>query len=212
MSHHAKNALIDALFQLAEQQSWPSITISEIAEKAGMSLAEFRDHFPSKEAILGAFARRIDQIVLKGIDEAPAESSRERLFAIWMQRFDALEPYKKALKSILHSLEREPATLLALNGVALNSQRFMLEAAGIHTHGHIGLVKLQASVLLFQKIMKTWLEDDSEDQSRTLKFLDEELRRAQIMSERLNSLSEGLASLRHSLCDWRKSRADRAAA
>jgi AcrR family transcriptional regulator len=214
MSHHSKNALIDALFHLAKDQPWSTITITAIAEEAKMSLSDFRDHFPSKEAILGAFVRRIDQEVLQQQGETPKdeadsdESHRERLFAIWMQRFDALAPYKQALRSIARSIDKEPATLLALNGVALNSQRFMLEAAGIHCHGPLGALKLQASVLLFQRVMKTWLQDHSEDQSKTLKALDEELGRAEMISGRMKSLNDGLSSLRHSMCGWRKTHAE----
>src|ERR1700739_887029 len=62
-----KNAIIDALLELASERSWEDIAISDIASRANVSLATFRDHFPSKGAVLAAFARRIDHVVLDAV-------------------------------------------------------------------------------------------------------------------------------------------------
>ena len=59
-----RDAVIDALMRLATDRPWDGIEITDIAREAGVSLATFRDLFPSKGAVLGAFSRRIDRIVL----------------------------------------------------------------------------------------------------------------------------------------------------
>jgi AcrR family transcriptional regulator len=61
-----KDAVIEALMELAGERVWDDITISDIAARANLSLADFRDLYPSKGAILGGFARKIDRTVLEG--------------------------------------------------------------------------------------------------------------------------------------------------
>ena len=129
-----RDKVIDALMALAAERDWDQIEIGDIAEQAGISLAEFRDVFPSKGAILGGFARRIDHAVLAGAtDDLADESDKDRLFDVLMRRFDALSAYKHALMRMTPSLMRDPISLAALNQVAVNSMRFMLASAGIDT-------------------------------------------------------------------------------
>src|SRR5262249_37665981 len=127
-----KNAIIDALLELASERSWEDIAISDIASRANVSLATFRDHFPSKGAVLAAFPRRIDHIVLDAVSgDMAGEPAKDRLFDVLMHRLDALAPYKLGLEAIYDWARRDPLAVAALNRVAVNSMRFMLEAAGI---------------------------------------------------------------------------------
>jgi AcrR family transcriptional regulator len=174
-----RDRVIDALFRLAEDRRWDEIELGDIAQEAGVTLAELRDLFPSKGAILGAYTRRIDKIVLEGTtDDLVGESVRERLFDVLMRRLDAMTPQKAALKAISRDLRMDPLSIAALNQVALNSQRYMLAAAGISTEGPAGALKVQGAVLLFARVMDTWFRDDDSGLSRTMAALDKELERA----------------------------------
>src|SRR5690606_14351619 len=127
-----RSAIVDALMDLAARRPWREIEIVDVAQGAGVTLAEFRDLFPSKGAVLAAFSRRIDRQVLDGTtDDLAGEPARERVFDVVMRRFDALAPYKEALRRIFEDLQYDPISLAALNQMSLNSQRFMLAAAGI---------------------------------------------------------------------------------
>ena len=111
----ARDRIVQALMRLASDRPWNDIEIADIAEEAQVSLAEFRDHFPSKGAVLGAFSRMIDKIVLEGSGaELAGEPARERLFDVMMRRIDALTPYKRALRRIAYALRADPLALLAL--------------------------------------------------------------------------------------------------
>ncbi|MFM8701941.1 MAG: TetR/AcrR family transcriptional regulator [Hyphomicrobiales bacterium] len=183
----ARDRIIDALLGLAGESAWHTITISDIAGRAGISLAEFRTHFPSKGAILGAFSKRIDTIVLQETTgDLDAESARERLFDILMRRIDALAPHKDSIRSIIAGLRHDPLNLLAMNQVASNSMRFMLEAAGIETEGPLGSIKVQGAVLSFAYIVDVWLRDDDAGLSRTMAALDRELGKGAMMARRLD--------------------------
>src|SRR5436305_12533747 len=116
-----KTRIIDALMELAAERRWEDISLSDIALRAGMSLADFRDHFPSKGAVLAGFARRIDRIVLEGTTtDLAGESAKERLFDVLMRRIDALKPYRDALQSISDWSRGDLMAAAALNSVMLN--------------------------------------------------------------------------------------------
>lgn len=174
----ARDRIVDALMALAAARDWDEIRLGDIAAEAGLTLAELREHVPSKGAILAAFNRRIDKVVLEGTsDDLADESVKDRVFDVMMRRFDALAPYRDALKRIVPALRRDPLALGALNGLALNSQRYMLESAGVDTEGPMGAVKLQGAVLVFARVLDTWLEDEDPGFAKTMAALDRELTR-----------------------------------
>ncbi|KQU05573.1 TetR family transcriptional regulator [Methylobacterium sp. Leaf469] len=180
-----REAAVEALMRLAAEQPWNDIEVGDIAREAGLSLAEFRDLFPSKGAVLGGLARIIDRKVLEGDSTDLAEEpTRERLFDVLMRRLDAMTPYKDALRRISQSLRGDPLSMLALNGVALNSHRFMLAAAGINTEGPLGRLKLQGVVIAFARTVDVWLDDDDPALARTMAKLDKEIRNGERFMER----------------------------
>lgn len=192
-----RDAAIDALMALASDRPWSDIELTDIAERAGLSLSALRDLFPSKGAILGAFSRRIDKLVIEGTsDDLAGEPARERVFDVMMRRFDAMLPYREALRRIGWALRTEPLSLAALNQAALNSQRYMLAAAAIPTEGSLGLVKLQGAVLVFARTMETWFEDHDPTLAKTMARLDRELRRGEQILERADDLRRLTAPLR----------------
>jgi AcrR family transcriptional regulator len=191
-----RDRVIDALMALAAERDWNAIGVADIAEEAGITLAEFRDLFPSKGAILASFSRRIDHAVLAGTsDDLASEGDKDRIFDVMMRRLDALRPYKAALRQMAPSLSTDPLSMSALNQVALNSMRFMLASAGIDTEGPLGLVKLQGSVLMFAKIMDIWFRDDDPGLSRTMAALDAELKRGGTIVHRLEDICRLTAPL-----------------
>ena len=190
----ARDAVVEALMRLASDRPWDDIEIGDIVEEAGITLARFREVFPSKGAVLAAFARKIDMVVLEGTtDELADEPARERLFDVFMRRIDALTPYKAALRRINFAVRRDPLTLAALNRVAINSQRFMLAAAGIPTEDRLGMLRIQGAVLVFANTMETWYEDDGEELARTMARLDRELKRGERVMERAEDASRVVA-------------------
>lgn len=192
-----RDRIVDALMTLAAEQPWNDIEIGEIAREANVTLAEFRDAFPSKGAVLAGLARRIDRQVLQGpSDDLAEEPARERLFDVLMRRLDAMAPYKRALRRIAFALRSDPLSLLALNGVALNSMRFMLAAANISTEGPLGNLKVQGTVIAFANTLETWFTDDDPSHARTMARLDREIRRGERFMERAEDARRLTAPIR----------------
>jgi AcrR family transcriptional regulator len=195
-SHNPRDRAIDALMELAAKRPWADISLADVAEEADLSLAQFRDAFPSKGAVLGGFSRRIDRIVLEDTTEDLAEEDvKDRLFDVLMRRFDAMKPYKAALDGINAWAMGDPLALAELNKLAVNSMRFMLEAAGGSSEGPLGSVKLQGLAMAWSRVFRVWLADESQDLAKTMAALDEELERGKVWTQRLDEARKTLAPL-----------------
>jgi AcrR family transcriptional regulator len=165
--------------------------------RAGISLADFRDHFPSKGAVLAAFSRRIDRAVLDGTtDDLAGEPAKDRLFDVLMRRLDAMDPWREALRSIVEWARRDPVSATALNSMALNSMRFMLEAADISSEGATGHIKLQGMVLAWTRILDVWFDDEDPALARTMAAMDRELSRGEKLVARVEDVNRLAAPLR----------------
>jgi AcrR family transcriptional regulator len=199
--------VVQALMNLAAGRPWHDIELADIAREAGITLADLRDLFPSKGAVLGAFSRMIDREVLEGTTQDLAdEPARERIFDVMMRRFDAMAPYRTALRRITYAMRGDPLSLVALNREGLNSMRFMLAAAGISTEGALSHLKVQGSVIVFANTMQTWLRDDDPTLARTMARLDRELRwgeRVMEQAEDFRRLTAPLRALGQAVIDGR---------
>jgi AcrR family transcriptional regulator len=189
-----RSKIVDALFELANENRFEDISIRDICKRAGVSLADFRDSFPSKGAVLAGFSRRIDHAVLaQDSEELADESPRERLFDILLRRLEAMTPYREGLREASAWLRRDPPSALAINQTVMGSMRFMLEAAGIEVDGGAaGTIKLQGLAFAWARIVSVWLDDDDPGLSKTMAELDRELtrgERAVAGVDRLNELA-----------------------
>ena len=184
-----RDRIVEAFMALLDEQSMEQIGFGEIAARAGVSLAELRNIFGSKLAILAAYLKEIDRQVLGDIDtEMAEEPPRERLFDVLMRRIDALTPHKAAVRSLIHSAARNPGLGFALNGLAVRSQQWMLTAAEINASGPRGMIRAQGLALLFGSVLRTWVRDDDPGLARTMAALDRALARGQRFSGFLDDL------------------------
>ncbi len=193
----AKTKIVEALLALAAERRWEDFTLTDVAARAGLTLAQFRDHFPSKGAVLGAWSRQLDKAVLEGTtDDLVGEPTKERLFDVLMRRLDAMAPHREALDGIMEWTRRDPAAALALNGVAVNSMRFMLEAAGIDSEGPVGAMKLQGLAIAWSRVLGVWIDDRDPGMSETMAALDRELLRGEKLVGRVQDFDRVLTPIR----------------
>jgi AcrR family transcriptional regulator len=168
-----RDKAVDALLALLSERSFEQIGLAEVAGRAGLKLSQLRAEFGSTLAIFAGHMKDIDRVVLAGGDTDMAEEPvRERLFDVLMRRLEALAPYKEAVRSIMHSARRNPGLCLALNAMAIRSQRWMLEAAGIGAAGPRGALRAQGAALMFARVLAVWVDDDEPGLDRTMAALD----------------------------------------
>ena len=172
-----KEAIIDAAMRLAADGTWDHIRLSDIAAEAGETLADMRADFDSKAAILHGLTARIDRIVLAGDDpDMAGEPARDRLFDVLMRRFEAMRPYRAALRSVMRAYRRDPFAMATFNVRLRRSMKWMLEAAGIDATGRLGDIRAQGLVFVWARTMPVFLRDRDPGMARTMAALDRALR------------------------------------
>lgn len=183
----ARNRVIDAALRLAARRDFGDVSLTDIAHEADISLAEMRDLFPSKGAIIGGFNRKIDREVLEAVSEQDShDPARDRLYEVLRKRLESLEPYREALSSVSRWAARDPLTATALNRETVNSMRFMLEAADIDCDGPVGSLKLQGLALAWGRVLDAWFQDGF---SFALETLDREIARGERYVEHVEDIA-----------------------
>ncbi len=180
-----KDRIIASALKLASFQSWSFITIRDIAENAEIGLDEFYEVFDSKDDIVTAYGHQLDQKVLRNFSDIHPETPvRDLIFDVVMERFDLANHDREGLKSILNSMKSDPKhffTAVPQLGISMTK---MLEAAGLDAYGPKGVVRVAGLTAAVAWVTKTWLEDESEDLSKTMAALDKVLERIEGLAER----------------------------
>jgi AcrR family transcriptional regulator len=184
-----REKIIAAFMALLAEKRFEEIGFGDIAARAGVTLAVCRGEFGSTLSILAARMKELDRKVLAGIDADMAEEPpRERLFDVLMRRIEAMAPDREATRSLLRSASCNPGLALALNGVAVRSQTWMMTAADIAAAGPRGMIRAQGLAMLFTSVLRTWVDDDDAGLARTMAALDRALARGQRWSGMLDDL------------------------
>lgn len=181
----AREKILGAFLTLLAEKRFERIELSEVAQLANVTLADLRGEFGSTFDMVSAFMRETDKKVLSGGEqlkldpELADQSARDRLFEVLMRRFEALSPYREAVRSLYRSARTNPQLAMGLNKLAVRSQQWMLSSAGVGSSGLIGGMRAQALAGFFAKAMKTWLDDEDPGLARTMAALDRELATAE---------------------------------
>ncbi len=171
-----KGRIISAALKLAAERPWKDVGLIDIAEEAGETLAGLREHFDGKPAIIAGFVRAVDDALLKGARKpAAGQAPRDALFDVIMARFDLLAPHKAAVRSMTSDGSPDIGAMKTV----LDSQHWMLAAAGIDASGAQGAVRTLGLAAVYASVFKTWLDDEDAGMARTMAALDRRLRRGQ---------------------------------
>jgi AcrR family transcriptional regulator len=198
-----RDKIVAAFLDLLAAKSIEQIGFAELAEAAGVRLAQLRSEFPSTLAILAAHIKSLDRAVLsEDFGDVADEPPRERLFDVLMRRLEILSPHREAVRSLMRSARRNPPLALALNGLAVRSQQWMLTAAGISASGPRGMIRAQGLAALFGGVLRTWIGDEDPGFARTMAALDRALARGQ----RFAGLLDDLCRIPRRLCRLRPRR------
>lgn len=171
--------IVNTALKLAQNQGWNRVTLAAIADESGLKADRVIAEFPTKEAILAAFARRIDADVLKE-PLATEGTVRDRLFDLIMRRFDALGPHRAGIRAILRDTMGDPLAALAGLCSVHRSMATTLEAAGVSASGPFGRLRANALAALYLRTLYDWLHiDDESGDDRIMAQLDKALTRAE---------------------------------
>ena len=179
-------ALRRALLELVESQGWIDLSFAEIAEQAGVPIAEAHRVYASKTAVLLGLTRAIDERILSSLDADPLEgSAKDRLFDIVMRRFDVLKADRNAYRRLMRQLPATPNAFAALLCQLRRSLSLTLEAAGISASGLKGALRLKGLLAIYVAGLRAFANDESDDLSKTMAEIDKRLGQAEKLSEML---------------------------
>lgn len=207
-----RQRIVGAFMQLLAEQPIERIDLTDVAERADVSLATLREEFDSVLSIVAAQMKDIDRAVLDGGDDMTDEPPRDRLFEVLMRRLEAMAPYKTAIRSLSRSAMCNPGLALALNALAVRSMRWMLTAAGINTAGGKGAMRAQGLTFIFAQVLRVWTDDGDPGLARTMAELDRGLTRGQSWARLLDDLCAVMPKPRRRRRRSRRNEGDEAAA
>ncbi len=175
--------VVSSAFALAETYGWRGLTLGQIAEEAGVPLADLYRLYPSKSSILTGFVDQLDEAVLASkFNHGADDSARDRLFDVLMRRFELLGRDKPGLRAVARDCVGDPCALVCHGARLSRSMAWMLEAAGIGSAGLNGRVRTKGLAVVYASLLPLWLRDDSDDMAKTMAALDRRLARAESLA------------------------------
>lgn len=193
-----RQAMIAAFLRLLAEKGWHGFALRDVAEAAGVGLAELYAAFPSRIALVAAFMAGVDRQVLAGTAPSldPDETVRDRLFDTLMRRYDALRPHREAVAALAEGLARDPVAALALSRAMDRAMGAVLEAAGVAADGWRGALRRKALAAMHLPVLRVWLTDDSADLAKTMAALDHRLKRAERWAQSLDRMGKSMRRAR----------------
>ena len=183
MGQEALDKIIRAGITLAKDRKWMQIQLEDIAREAGLQINDLKLHVTSRVEILHAYSKRLDIKALNNVGEADeAIPAKDRVFDVVMERFELMNEDREALRNIIKSIDPDPYAALTNCFRLKQSMTTLLDGAGISTKGLVGRIKVKALAVIYLLTLKTWLEDDSPDLSKTMASLDKHMKRAEQMA------------------------------
>jgi AcrR family transcriptional regulator len=177
----ANEAALDAFIKLIAEKGFADVALRDVAEAAGLGLAELYKVYPDKVALVSDFLAKIDAEVLAGTPTRsdPEETARDRLFDAMMRRYDALRPYREALGAIRRAGARDPMLALAIGPAVRRSMAAMLEAASVPSDGLTGALRQNGLLAIHYAVSRVYDKDETTDLSKTMAALDSRLKMAE---------------------------------
>jgi AcrR family transcriptional regulator len=161
----ARERLVVAAVDLFAEQGYDATTVTQIAERAGLTKSTFFRYFPDKRGLLVAGQETLSRLLVEGIGEAPDSAGPLGAVAVGLERAsNAMTPMHRELGPRLKAAVAASAELQerdALKSVGLaTAMTDSLVARGVpeptaHLAGELG-------VLAFKRGYAAWLEADDD--------------------------------------------------
>ena len=173
-SSDKKFNLVKSSFNIIEKSGWKSFSLQKLSYAEKIPINEIKIFFKSEITILDEFSKMIDIKVEKSFDyeELTKTSVKDNLFELIMLRLEYMQPYRNALKSIKSSFKSDPLVAKSVAKNVMNSLDFYLELTNAFNDSFLDIFKKKSIFLIYTYIFMIWLEDESDELSKTMSELD----------------------------------------
>ncbi len=170
-------AFLKASMHMAAESGWASVTPEAVIERMGLGKNTLPDHIQTSHDILLAFEKHISAQVRDSTgDFFSDETVKDKLFDIFMERFEAMRPYKSGLKSVFKGMNFKPkSAFLSKRPFRAMIKEIFETASGEEITCPKGEVKLIGLSLVYLKTAHVWFDDETDDMSETMAELDKNL-------------------------------------
>ncbi|MFD7160201.1 TetR/AcrR family transcriptional regulator [Kribbella sp. NPDC059898] len=174
----ARERLVLAAVDLFAEHGYDATTVTQIADRAGVTKSTFFRHFPDKRELLVAGQDTLSTLLSEGIADAPAEATPLEAVAACLRRAStAMGPMNRELAprlkaAIAASKELQERDALKSVGLA-NAMTTALQTRGVPTP--LAHLAAELGVLAFKQGYESWtaMNDDSDLAPHVLAALDD---------------------------------------
>ncbi len=188
-SNYSEKIIIKKSFKLIEKIGWERFSFQKLSEKEKIPLNFLKSNYKCKYTVIEKFSQMIDRQVESNISANDLEDSsvKDKLFELIMLRFDELESFKKALKNIFLSAKKNPLLISIISKNLLSSLDFYLEVSNSYQNSPTDIFKKNFLLLIYSLVFETWINDKTEDLSKTMSQLDKYLSVAEQTQSKINN-------------------------
>ena len=181
--------ILDKIFTNIAKDGWTKFSLLQFSKTQKISIKDLKIFFRNKDHILERFSKMIDFKVESNIDieEMKSTSKKDNLFELIMLRLEVMQTYKVALRNILSSAKEQPIILKKLSKNIINSLDFYLELSLYYDDTPFDFLKKNAIFIVYSLTFRVWLNDESDDLSKTMAELDKFLSMADKANERITN-------------------------
>ena len=177
-----RDEICDAALKLAVEKPWDQVSLKDLADALQIELADLRLQIDCKQDVLSIYGKRLDALMIESLQPVKKlkssngeVSTKDRLFDIFMERFDQLNEDRDAMLSILQSFKSDPKEALSSMPHLCTSMGWVAELADIKISGWVGTLKLLGLTGVYLKTLHVWKTDTSADLAKTMAELDKNL-------------------------------------
>ena len=159
----ARERLVLAAVDLFTEQGYDATTVTEIAERAGVTKSTFFRHFPDKRELLVAGQETLSRLLAEGISAAPEAASPLQAVASGLERAcEAMGPANRELgprlkAAVAASTELQERDALKSVGMAGAMTEALLARAVPEVQAHLAA---ELGVMAFKRGYASWAEAD----------------------------------------------------
>jgi hypothetical protein len=180
-----------ACLDLAASGGWRGVSLFDIAEKAGVPVADLYPLTPADA--FDAVDDHFDRAAAAEATRPDASSlARDRVFEAAMARFEAMERSRAGVLALDAALERDPLSQGAAYARATRSARWILALAGEGAEGIANAARVQALAIALTQARAAWRNDEDGDFAKTMSSLDKSLRRAESFFDQVGRVADAI--------------------
>jgi AcrR family transcriptional regulator len=188
-----RDRIVDAALDLAEEHGGANVRLYQVAERAGLSLAEIGAEFRDQDAIANTwFARGLATLESLPAADVADRATPDRLHVAMMRWFDALAPHREVTVAMLEAklYLSHPHHWAPMIFDLSRLVHWFLDAARIASTGRARRLAEVGLTAIFLGGLRVWRRDDTAGQERTRDYLRRRLSAADRWMKRLTWLTE----------------------